>query len=211
MVKYASKSEKSSQSLKTLFGSVISFAKPDDDPVTKYRSLMLKSLGGHRDLGQSEVCRLILSEPLYQSSFKYIYISLDFSSKQLKTNQNDHDSDICAKSILDFFGKRFTNKQIEPYLPKINHLVDFAKYFYVKNDKLLPHINPDLNVVITRPVVKYTPDDTNKYNDYCYYQLVKYSKWNDQNKDDLLNLERAIPNWKKFLEQASTDILQSIK
>jgi hypothetical protein len=42
MVKYATKGEKISKSLTSLFKSVVSHAKEDDNPTTKLRSLMLK-------------------------------------------------------------------------------------------------------------------------------------------------------------------------
>jgi len=38
---------------------------------TKLRSCMLKTVAGKRDLGQCEVSRLLMSEPLYHSSFEY--------------------------------------------------------------------------------------------------------------------------------------------
>ena len=76
MVKYVGKGEKSSNRLNDVFNSVISHASDGDNPITKLRSLMLKSVGGKRDLGQCEVSRLLLSEPLYSSPFEFVTVSL---------------------------------------------------------------------------------------------------------------------------------------
>ena len=46
------------------------YAKDEDNVTTKLKSLMLQSIG-KRDIGQCEVCRLLMSEPLYSSSFEY--------------------------------------------------------------------------------------------------------------------------------------------
>jgi len=55
MVKYATKAEKSGSNLNDLYKSVIEHSTDEDSPVSKLRSLMLKTVSGKRDLGQCEV------------------------------------------------------------------------------------------------------------------------------------------------------------
>ncbi|RNA07443.1 hypothetical protein BpHYR1_020083 [Brachionus plicatilis] len=72
MVKYASKPKKSSQTFIDTFKTVLSHSTDEDNPKQKLRSIMLKNSCGQTDIGQCEVCRLLMSGPLYQSSFQYI-------------------------------------------------------------------------------------------------------------------------------------------
>ncbi len=103
MVKYATKAEKKSDSLTNLFTSVMSHARQDDDPTSKLRSLMLKTIGCNRDIGQSEVCRLILSEPLYHTTFQFVNQSLDFGNRQINIGSNNDEESAFVKTMLDFF------------------------------------------------------------------------------------------------------------
>ncbi len=210
MVKYATKGEKASLSLSNLYKSVLNNAKDDDNPTTKLRSLMLKSIAGNRDIGQSEVCRLLLSEPLYSSSFSYVYLSLDINSKQIKITNNDEDN-ITSKSLTDYFANRYNDSIVKDELDNIFNIIDFAKIFSVKKDKLVKNPSPELIVVITRPTVKFIPNDINKHKDYCYYQMIKYSNWNLNNQNQLLDKNNSVSIWTEFLLNAPESVKNSIR
>ena len=122
--KYATKSEKAGASLNDLYKSVIKFSDDNDNSITKIKSLMLKTVAGKRDIGQCEVCRLLNSEPLYSSTFKYVTQSLELTqSKELNeistSNQNNKATN---KSLLDFYVQRENN-------PKLIHMLDEIKSF----------------------------------------------------------------------------------
>jgi hypothetical protein len=73
--KYATKGEKAGQELTFL----VLNSQSDDNPQKKLRSIMIKMSGGKRDLSQCEVSRLLLSQPLYRSSFDYITLNNDLN------------------------------------------------------------------------------------------------------------------------------------
>ena len=84
MVKYVTKEEIAGNWLSELYNSVILHSDDADSPTKNLRSLMLKSVADKRYIGQCEVSRLLLSEPLYSSSFEFVNISLKLcQDKQL--------------------------------------------------------------------------------------------------------------------------------
>lgn len=210
MVKYATKGEKVSKSLTSLFKSVVSHAQEDDNPASKLRSLMLKSVAGNRDIGQSEVCRLLMSEPLYHSSFKYVNQSLDINSKQINNSANENETAF-KKTMIEFYENRYNENISTEDLAKIYNLVDFVKMFTIEKDRLRKNSDPNKIVVITKPNVKCVPQDPIIFKEYCYFQLVKYSNWNKDNKNELLNKENAILNWNSFVATAPQNVRDSIE
>ena len=123
MVKYATKAEKAGSSLNDLYKSVVLYAKEDDSATTKLRSLMIKSVSGKRDLGQCEVCRLLLSEPLYSSTFEYVTQSLELKqSKELNNLNNRIDTQATNKTLIDFFANRKDNPLLQ-HIPSLNEFV----------------------------------------------------------------------------------------
>ncbi|RNA15588.1 ATP-dependent DNA helicase PIF1 [Brachionus plicatilis] len=88
MVKYATKGEKAGQSLCKMFKDVIENSSQDDNPQTKIRSLMLRSIAGKRDLGQCEVSRLLLSDKLYHSTFNYVTLCTDLDFREINLSKN---------------------------------------------------------------------------------------------------------------------------
>jgi hypothetical protein len=126
--------------LNDLYKSVILHTTEDDNPVTKLRALMLKTVSGKRDLGQCEVCRLLMSQPLYHSSFEYITVSLDF--KQTKqvipiTEKSDENDNATYENLMEEFAKRNRNKFLEPILHKINNYYSFVKYLKIAKGKII--------------------------------------------------------------------------
>jgi hypothetical protein len=169
---------------------------------------MLQTNNATRDIGQSEVCRLLLSEPLYQSSFEYIYISLDISQKLLTIKNNNLDY---KKSILEFYANRFNEDIDKDILSKIYNVIDFAKTFSIIKNKLIKRSNSDKIVILTKPDVYYNPYDSNKYKDYCYYNLIKYSNWTINDKQVIYDKNDVENHWHKFLLIAPEHVKQSIE
>ncbi|RNA33794.1 hypothetical protein BpHYR1_046991 [Brachionus plicatilis] len=113
MVKYATKGEKAGQALCQLFKEIIQPSAIEDNPSTKMRSLMIKSIAGKRDIGQCEVSRLLLSEPLYNSSFNYVTISTEIDSRELNLNANRKQIDLIKNQLITKI-----NYQLEPNTKK---------------------------------------------------------------------------------------------
>lgn len=111
MVKYATKGEKAGSSLNELYRTVITQASDEDNPVSKLKSLMLKTVSGKRDLGQCEVSRLLFSGNLYSSTFTYVTQSLELKqSNQVKNTKELGDSaPITYKSLMDSYANRANN------------------------------------------------------------------------------------------------------
>lgn len=115
MVKYATKGEKAGQSMSQLFKDIIGASTIEDNPQTKIRSLMINSIAGKRDIGQCEVSRLIMSEPLYHSDFNYVIQSIDLDTREINLDKNTSDSDLATKKtflITLQTGKKFTSKRL---------------------------------------------------------------------------------------------------
>ena len=154
MVKYATKGEKAGTNITKLYKDVIGASTDEDNPQSKLRSVMLKSIAGKRDLGQCEVSRLLLSEPLYHSSFNYVTINTDLDSREVNLDK-DADSDDLAtkKSIIDYYAERKTISEIQHLLHDSINLIDFIKIFNIKKNKLILRENSQKCVVITYPRV----------------------------------------------------------
>jgi hypothetical protein len=130
MVKYITKGEKAGNGLSELYKSVILNTSDDDNPKSKLKSLMLKTVSGKRDLGQCEVCRLLMSEPLYSSSFEFITISLELKqSREVVSGISRDDITATYQSLMDHYAQRFTNLKLEPVLSQITNYYSFSKMF----------------------------------------------------------------------------------
>ena len=104
------------------------FANEEDNTVTKLRSLMLKSVSGKRDLGQCEVCCLLISEPLYSSSFEYVQQSLDLNqAKEINKLSNNGNSKATNSTLMDFYAHRFQNDKIQSIKDTISFFYDFVQ------------------------------------------------------------------------------------
>jgi hypothetical protein len=71
--------------------------------------------------------------------------------------------------------------------------------------------NPEKIVVITTPSFKYNPSDLENHEQYCFYQLIKYSSWNRSDFQTLSNIETAIDRWEAFLTEATADVLNYLR
>ena len=158
MVKYATKSEKAAgNSFKQLYNDIIGTATEEDNPQSKLRSLMLRSIAGKRNLGQCEISRLLLSEPLYHSSFNYVNLCTDLNNKQVNLDKNSNEEDSAVKeSIIDFYANRFDNPRLQNQLDDVHNLIDFVRKFTIKNKELVARDNSDQTVIITFPKVNFS-------------------------------------------------------
>ena len=86
MVKYASKGEQGGRSLLNIYRSVMQHAQDSDNPISKLRSLMIRSVD-RRDVGGGEVSRMIFGGKHCQSSFVFVRQSLEISTQQLRIDQ----------------------------------------------------------------------------------------------------------------------------
>jgi hypothetical protein len=156
MVKYATKGEKAGKALTQTFKDVIGPAAFDENPTSKLRSIMIRSVAGKRDIGQCEISRLLMSQPLYHSSFSYVTISTELDKREINISRNQSpDAPATKKSLIDFYANRKTNKNLENKLDTITCLVSFVKKFQLNSkNELVARTNPEQTIVIlTRNIV----------------------------------------------------------
>ena len=164
--------EKTSDSLNQVFKSVILLAKEEDNPITKMRSLMLKSISGNRDIGQSEVCRLLFSDPHYHTDFTHITISLDYHHKQINLQDNEENTTAFKMSMLELYANRLTNPFFKSYNVENINFITFARQFYISKNTIHFRLNSNKIVIVTLPRVYYQPPIPEYYEKYCFYQLT---------------------------------------
>jgi len=213
MVKYATKGEKSGSSVIDLYKSVIEHTTEEENPITKLRSCMLKTVAGKRDLGQCEVSRLLMSDSLYHSTFEYVTQSLNLNqSNELNNiiNYND-ESSATNKHLMKFYANRQTIPYLMPILNEIQSFNQFVTKYKVSKGKLALRINPEKIIVVTYPKVHYNPENIEKHKEYCFYQLIKYSNWSIKDLETISNQDTAITRFEQFYANASEEIKEATK
>ncbi len=101
---------------------------------------MLKTVAGKRDLGQCEVCRLLMSEPLYSCTFEFIVLCLDLklSREVVQVNDSIDDSAIVTnETLIDHYAKRHNNPKLNHIHKEIDSLYSFVKKFKIFKGKYL--------------------------------------------------------------------------
>jgi hypothetical protein len=138
---------------------------------------MLRSISGKRDLGQCEVSRLLLSEPLYHCSFTYVYQSLDLHQREVNFDNNADDTAPATKqNLLDIFAKRDSIEFLKPYVDSIINFLDFLTRFCIVKGNLRLRLNSSKIVVITNPRVRYNSNNLEYHKKYCFYQIITLLK-----------------------------------
>lgn len=120
-----------------LFKSVILHTTEEDNPTSKLRALMLKSVSGKRDLGQCEVSRLLLSEPMYSSSFEYFVVSIELKQQRevnLINSETDDNLNATKFTLMDHYLNRHSNPELKPMLERITSFYSFIKLFKLQNN-----------------------------------------------------------------------------
>jgi hypothetical protein len=191
----------------------------DSNPTNKLKSIFLRSTCSKRDRGIGEVSRMLLGNPLYHSTFNYVYASLDITSGTLEDNlsleninENNQNKPITKKSLLEIFSNRKTNNILKNDLNNIKSYLDFVKKYYVYDNQLKLRTDEEINkiVVITTPKIYYSSVDLLKYQKYSYFQYIKYAEW-DAESIKQLNMDNAIEKWNQYLDTAPPEIINSIK
>ncbi len=212
MVKYATKGEKKGQMLSQLFKDVIKHTTEDDDPKTKIRSLMIKHIAGDRDIGQCEVSRLLMSQPLFHSSFDYVTLNTNINTREINTEPElPADNSAFKKSLIDYYANRKKLGICQPYLSKIRNLIDFAKLFNTNGrNELIIRPAQKQTVIVTYPKIRWDPDNNENNKNYCLHNLIKYSDWDIDNIEEIQDLDTALQRWQTFLSIAPPDIIEII-
>ena len=210
MVKYATKGEKAGASMNQIFRDVIGKADVTDNANTKFRSILLKSIAGTRDIGQCEVTRLILGDPLYHSSFTYVKQSLDLYEREINMEEEDDQQPATKKNMMDFYANRHKEPFLISHVTTIKHFLDFVTRFTLLKGKIVLRPKPEKTVVITNPKCRYNPKDIESHKKYCYYQMIKYSDWKKEDIPTLNNFDDAIERWDLFIKTASKDVLDTL-
>jgi hypothetical protein len=188
-----------------LFDDIIKDTTPETDPKGRLKSLMINQVAGKRDLGQCEVSRLLLSEPLYHSTFTYISQNLDLDNREINTTGNDNEL-ASKKNIIDHYANRSIYSGMEQ---NINLITFLQKYKLTKNEIVSRNIDEKL-VVTTFPKYRYNKNDKEKYKKYCYYAIIKYKPWTKDDYETIKNKDTAVQRWEQFLENATPEILSTI-
>ena len=198
MVKYASKAERSGSSLQSIIKTIITKAEETNSTASAIRSALIKTIG-HRDIGQGEASRILLSGNHCESTFKFVHVSLDIDVTQI-TRTEKTGNFVEKFSLLQAFEHRHMLMQESVFkgwnLDQPNFL-EFARHFCIVKGELQRHSNPDKIVVITFPAVRYDPKSP-KYVDFCRYALVKYYPWTNAHRDFILDDSKVIRAWEEF-------------
>ena len=154
-----------------LFSDVVNTTAPNDDPKSKMRSLMIKSVSGKRDLGSAEVTRYLLSEPSYHSEFTPVYLNLNIDIKEIQIeNFQEEESEsltVYKKSLIDFYSNRNSVPSLALAVNTILHLLDFVQKYKLNKNKLEQRNNTNKIIVISFPKLRADKKDKNKYSEYC--------------------------------------------
>ena len=193
---------------------VVNTTAPNDDPKSKMRSLMIKSVSGKRDLGSAEVTRYLLSEPSYHSEFTPVYLNLNVDIKEIQIeNFQEDDTEsmtIYKKTLIDFFSNRYLISSLESDLNSIIHLLDFSQKYKVNKNKLEKRNNSQKIIVISFPKIRADKKDKNKYSEYCKYQLIKYYPWTYLNINEIKNQENSIQLWEQYVLLAPQSVKDTV-
>ena len=112
---------------------------------------MIKHIAGDRDIRQCEVSRLLMSQPLFHSSFDYVTICTNLNSKEINTQPGlANDTTAFKKSLIDYYAIRETLGIVQPHLNKINNLIDFIKLFNTNaQNQLILRSSKKKTIVVT--------------------------------------------------------------
>lgn len=208
MVKYASKGEKAGRNLVHLYKSTFDNATSADNPASRLRSLMLRTIATQRDLGQCEITRLLLSNKLHHSTFTYVTVSLDIDSVQLGPGGK------VVQSLLGFYADRFKNTTFTSCVANgltISNFNQFAQHFKIYKGQLHYNSAASHTVVVTRPVIRFNPANKENHMKFCFYQLIKYQEWSSANVAEMANQETAVQRWEQFIKSAPDKMLDTIE
>lgn len=199
MAKYASKSERSGNSLQSIIRTIIQKADDNDNTASAIRSAIIKSIG-NRDIGQGETSRFLLSGHHCETTLKFVTASLELDVHRLIRNKDGSVSQ--EVSLLKMFGDRHRLIEEKVYpadwdLDQPN-FIEFCKNFRVQNGVLKKQTDIHRLVVVTFPNVRKCSAEKPEYVTYCRSSVVKYYPWTTTSIENILDDEKVVHMWKRF-------------
>ena len=84
----ASKAERSGSSLQSIIKTIITKAEETKSTASAIRSAIIKTVD-HRDIGQGEASRILFSGNHWESTFKFVHVSLDLDVTQITRDKKN--------------------------------------------------------------------------------------------------------------------------
>ena len=177
LTKYAAKGEPTSKQASTILNNTMDQLRDTDTTSSVLKRAMIQ-VAGERDISAQETAHMLLSTPLYGSTFQFITLSLD-NSRQLQLNNEDDADQPIKSSLMDHYALREQHARQFPGISQMN-LLQFASEFYTTRNT----INRRKKTVIVRTFPRISSDSKGKkYGLFCKYQLIKYKPWTDEVSD----------------------------
>lgn len=153
MAKYAAKGEPRSKAAAVIFKSCVDRLTVESDATTALRTSMLRAVG-ERDFSAQETAHLLLSEPLYSSTYTFVCVFLD-GSREICDQSADHTSTtpVTNPSTLQVYANRSHYAAQFPGIAQLN-LFDFIKLYSIVHQD----IRKRSEEVIVRTFPKYSPN-----------------------------------------------------
>ena len=200
--KYASKSEVLSEPLKKTFKAIVDDL--DDHPNKAVQKLLTKTVAEH-DYSAQETCHLLLGEKLVTCSRSFVIVGVDGQREvDLETGVNSKRA--TRSSVLDHYMKRPQSSQFANMC-----LDEFTKQYNVNRSGGIAKRAKEA-VVRYVPYVKVaTENDPEKYEAYCYRQLLKYTPFRAV-EDLTADFDgNAASTWKDWGSQLSSSLADRIR
>jgi len=212
MAKYATKAENASRSLQSIIKNIVSKADLTGSTVSALRSAMIHSVG-HRDIGQGEASRILLSGHHCECTFTFAYVSLDLEEHEIEVNAET--GDLSTKSnLLNLFGERHRLVQEKRYPDSWDLLqpnfVEFCRHFQVVKGQLRLRKDPPNVVVKTFPCYRNNPNSP-QHHLFCRVSYIKYAPWTTSDIPSILNDSTIIDKWEEFEVTCLPDLRKYFK
>eukprot|EP00118_Oscarella_pearsei_P020682 m.225765 g.225765 ORF g.225765 m.225765 type:complete len:1796 (+) comp40019_c0_seq3:374-5761(+) len=161
-VKYATKSEPQSQSLKEIFKTTTGELRAEDGARKVVSKLLMKCVVD-RDYSAQETCHLIMGEKLVTSSREFVTLHLD--RKEGRKDARDKEI-VTATTAVEQYMRR-------PKFADSLCLMDFVSDYRIDIKGEIKRRSKSV-VVRVVPRIVCNPKNAATYEQYCYYQLMKY-------------------------------------
>ncbi|EFX60656.1 hypothetical protein DAPPUDRAFT_276302 [Daphnia pulex] len=208
MVKYASKQERSGNTLQQVIKTIINKADVTDNAGSAFRSSIIRSIG-HRDIGKGEASRILFSGHHCESSFNYVNVSWDLTVNEVYRNPTTGELET-RPTLLTYFAKRHVYIEQNTY-PNWNldqpNFIEFCRHFTVVKGNLRNNPNPDKTTVLTFPVHRNSPTSAT-YHLFCRYSLIKFFAWTESSIPMLLDDNLVVRQWQDFRLTAAQELRQ---
>ena len=129
MVKYATKSERSGNTLQNVIKTIINNADVTENVASAFRSSVNRSTG-LRDIGKGEASCILLCGHHFESTFKFVNVSLDLTVNEVCRNPV-YGTLETRPTLLTYFAKRHFYIEQNTYLNwnlDQPNLIDFCRH-----------------------------------------------------------------------------------